>query len=160
MKIKEAFSRLGFTLSKQNKPNQTDVDAFNKIIDVFKSTEEKTVTDNLLFAKLYAHVLQKLTEQYNDADFANKQLNKLLSEPMSFREEMLLRQLKFTELHKCFSDPILKDKNEEELRETFRTHKKFEKEFITCWEWWDINNVRSNLKTQINLSLQNFKNYV
>ena len=31
MKLKDAFKRLSFTLSKQNKPNQTDIDAFNEI---------------------------------------------------------------------------------------------------------------------------------
>ena len=81
MKLKEAFSRLGFTISQQNKPNQIDADAFNLLVEQFKKIEEKTIKDNLLFAKLYAYVLGKMAAHYSDVDGAQKHLNKLLSQP-------------------------------------------------------------------------------
>ena len=33
MKLKEAFDRLKFTISKQNKPNEKDIEAFNKLAE-------------------------------------------------------------------------------------------------------------------------------
>lgn len=160
MKLSESIKRIRFTISKGNKPNETDIEAFNNICVHLQKSQEKTIQDNLLFAKLYTYVLQKMTENYNDVNFANKRLNALLSEPMDIRIEMLLVQLKFTEVHQNFSDPILQGKTQSELQETFKTHPKFEKEFIACWDWWNTDNVKAYLNTQINLSIQNLKNYV
>lgn len=158
MKLKEAFSRLNFTISKQNKPNQNDADAFNMILNHCKASEEKTIQENLLFAKLYAFLLKEFTMHYNNVDEANKQINRILSESMDIRVEMLLMQLKLSEVTQVFTDPILDNKNESELREIFNRHKKFENDFIACFDWWDKENVISNLNTNINLSIVNFKN--
>lgn len=160
MKLKEAFSRLGFTISKQNKPNQSDADAFNSLVDHFKASEQKTIQENLLFAKLYTYMLEQFTIHYNNVDEANKQINKILSESMDIRVEMLLMQLKMSEVTQVFADPILKNKNESELKEIFKRHKKFEKEFLTCFDWWDKENVTSHLNTNINLSITKYKNHV
>lgn len=159
MKLKEAFSRLGFTISKQNKPNQSDADALNSLLEHFKKSEEKTIQENLLFAKLYTFLLKEFTMHYNNVDEANKQINKILSEPMGLRIEMLLNQLKLSEVTQVFADPILKDKSGDELKEVFRRYPKFEKEFLTCFDWWGKDNVVSYLNTNINLSIQNFKNH-
>lgn len=160
MKLKEAFSRLNFTISKQNKPNQNDADAFNLILNHCKVSEEKTIHENLLFAKLYAFLLKEFTMHCNNVDEANKQINKILSESMDFRIEMLLTQLKLSEVTQVFTDPILDNKNELELREIFQRHKKFENDFIACFDWWDKENVISHLNTNINLSIQTYKNHV
>lgn len=160
MKIKDAFKRLHFTISKSNKPNEADIEAFNDICEVFKQQEEKTVQDNLLFAKLYTFLLKEFVCHYNNVDEANKQINKILSESMDIRIEMLLTQLKLSEVTQVFADPILQNKNESELKEIFQRHKKFEKDFLTCFDWWDKDNVISHLNTNINLSIQKFKNYV
>lgn len=160
MKLKEAFSRLNFTISKQNKPNQTDADAFNLILNHCKASEEKTIQENLLFAKLYAFLLENLVIKYNNVDEANKIINRILSEPMNLRVEMLLIQLKLSEVTQVFTDPILNGKNESELREIFNRHKKFENDFIACFDWWDKENVISHLNTNINLSIQTYKNHV
>lgn len=160
MKSKDAFKRLHFTISKGNKPNETDIKAFNEVCEVFKQQGEKTIQENLLFAKLYAFLLKEFTMSYNNVDEANKQINKILSESMDIRVEMLLMQLKLSEVTQVFTDPILDGKNESELREIFQRHKKFEQDFIACFDWWDKDNVISHLNTNINLSIQKFKNYV
>jgi len=160
MKLKEAFSRLSFTISKQNKPNQLDADAFNLLVDHFKASEQKTIQENLLFAKLYTFLLKEFTMHYNNIDEANKQVNKILSESMEVRIQMLLTQLKLSEVTQVFADPILENKSGEELKEVFKRHPKFEKDFLTCFDWWDKENVTSHLNTNINLSITNFKNHV
>lgn len=159
MKLKEAFSRLGFTISRQNKPNQKDADALNVLAHHFKLSQEKTIQENLLFAKLYAYILQQFTMHYNNVDEANKQINKLLSESMETRIELLFNQIQMSEVTQVFTDPILKGKNERQLKEIFSRHKKFEQDFLTCFEWWTKENVISHLNTNINLSITNFKNH-
>ena len=74
MKLSDAFNRLRFTLSKGNKPNQTDIDAFNEIGKYFALHQKDIIQDNLLFAKLYAFTLSELLTYYSDVDFANKEL--------------------------------------------------------------------------------------
>ena len=71
MKLREAISRLGFTISKANRPNEKDIEAYNCILEVLEQTQTKTIQDNLLFAKLYAYTLQEFTKHYGDVDFAN-----------------------------------------------------------------------------------------
>lgn len=170
MKLKDAFKRLSFTLSKQNKPNQTDVDAFNEIAKQFKLSEEKTIQDNLLFAKLYAFTLSELTNYYCDIDFANKQINKLLSEPIYLRIEILKNSLKRLELQNYFNqkrilDPFLKTKTADELEEIHNRY--LDKlpelnaiDFAKCGNNWDFETVKYNLEHSINLSIQNLKNNV
>lgn len=160
MKLKEAFSRLSFTISKQNKPNQLDADAFNLIINHCKKSEEKTIQENLLFAKLYTFLLENLVIKFNDVDHANKQINKIISEPMGHRVFMLKQQLQTMEVTQVFADPMLKGKTGDELKEVFKRYPKFEQDFLSCYEWWNEENVTSHLNTNINLSIQNFKNHV
>jgi len=103
MKLSDAFNRLRFTLSKGNKPNQTDIDAFNEIGKYFALHQKDIIQDNLLFAKLYAFTLSELLTYYSDVDFANKELNKVLSEPICI--EKLRLCIKTMELRLNISAP-------------------------------------------------------
>ena len=160
MKLREAISRLRFTVSKGNKCGIADTEAFNMICEHLQISEEKTIQDNLLFAKLYTHLLEKLSLHFNNVDEANKHINKLLSEPMTYRIEMLHMHLRMIEVTQVFADPFLKDQSQEELQHTIKNYPKFQKEFETCWDYWDKDNVISHLNANINLSIQNFKNHV
>lgn len=160
MKLKEAFNRLRFTISSKNKPNDTDVEAFNKLTEYLQKVQNETVQENLLFAKLFTFLLENLVIRYNNVDEAHKQLNKILSEPMQHRIAMLTMQLKNSEVTQVFKDPILEGKNEEQLREIFSRNNKFEQDFLTCWDFWDEDNVTSHLNQSINLSIHNYKDHV
>ena len=166
MQLKEAFKRLRFTISKQNKPNQTDADAFNEISKYFELHQKDIVQDNLLFAKLYCFTLSELLSYYTDIDFANKELNKILSEPICI--EKLQLRLKTMELRNYFNrkgilDPFLKTKTSSELEEI---HKRYVDklpelnalELLKCGNNWDLEAVKYNLESNINLSIQHFKN--
>lgn len=170
MNLIESFKRLRFTISKQNKPNQTDADAFNEISKYFELHNKEIVQDNLLFAKLYAFTLSELLSYYTDVDFANKELNKILSEPIGLRIEILQFRLKNMELQNYFKqrrilDPLLKTKTVKELEEI---HERYvgklpeldAMEFAKCGNNWDEQAVIYQLENQINLSIQNFKNNV
>ena len=68
MKLKQAFERLKFTISKQNKPNEKDIEAFNKLAEYFDKQNKDVIQENLLFAKLYAYLLSELTNHYTEID--------------------------------------------------------------------------------------------
>ena len=167
MKLPDALKRLAFTIQKQNKPNQNDADAFNAIVEFLKMSEQKAVQENLLFAKLYTHVLAEYAVHYTDIDFANKQLNKLLGQPMAIRVEELKSKIMQLELLNYFNqkrvlEPFLKTKNANELIDI---HKRYSSklpelnsdEFFKLQNKWDFETVKHILETQINLSIQNFK---
>jgi len=79
MKLKEAIQRLSFTVSKQNKPNTTDAEALNKILEYVNGTIKKEVNENELFAKLYVYSLINETVFYKgDIDLAQKRINEIL----------------------------------------------------------------------------------
>lgn len=168
MKLKEAFDRLRFTLTKGNKPNQIDIEAFNEIGTYFSLHQKDIIQDNLLFAKLYAFALSELLTYYSDIDFANKELNRVLKEPICI--EKLSLSLKTMELRNYFAqkkilDPFLKTKTVKELEEIHERY--LDKlpqlnpiEFAKAGNNWDKESVKYNLQTSINLSIQNFKNNV
>lgn len=157
MKISDAIKRIGFTVSKQNKPNQTDTDAFNVLVDFFNKQQEKTIKDNLLFAKIYAHLLDIFLVKYQDIDLANKEVNKILEDTFDYRLELILFKLRYFELKKVIPDPILTLENH---KEKLSEYPKIEKEFVSALDYWDKENLISHLNLNINLSIQNFKNNV
>jgi len=158
MKLADAVSRLKFTISKGNKPAQTDINAFNKVVEYLQEVQEKTVQENLLFAKLYSYLLEQLVLRYHSVDFAQKEVSKILSEPMELRVKLLTMQLQSMEVTQVFADPMLEGKSGDELKEIFRRYPKFESDFLSCYDWWTEETVKSHLETTINLSLQKFKN--
>lgn len=170
MKLTDAFKRLRFTISNQNKPNQTDAEAFNEISKYFELHNKDIVQDNLLFAKLYAFTLAELLSYYTDVDFANKEINKILSEPIELRIEILQLRLKTMELQNYFKqrkilDPFLKTKTAAELEEI---HSRYvgklpeldALEFAKCGNNWNKEAVKYSLESNINLSIQHFKNEI
>jgi len=168
MILKEAVKRLSFTISKGNKPNQNDVDAFNEIIRNLKLSEQETLQENLLFAKLYTFTLSELLAYYTDIEMANKEINRILSEPMAI--EKLQMSLRRMELQNYFNrkkilDPFLKNKTANELEEIHERYKNKLPglnvlEFEKCGNNWDAEAVKYNIENSINLSIKNFKNYV
>ena len=160
MKLKEAISRLGFTISKSNRPNEKDIEAYNCILEVLEQTQTKTIQDNLLFAKLYAYNLQEFTRHYKCVQIATEKLNELLAENIDYRIEFLTAQIKQTELSKVITDDFFSAVSPSKAREILSRYPNLEKEFIHVWDFWTNENVTSHLETNVNLVIQKFKNYV
>lgn len=154
MKLSEAFSRLRFTLSKQHKPNEKDIEAFNKICEVFASTEKATIEDNMHFCKLYAWAFYNLIPHTNDADLANKKINSIIQEPIDMHINRLVMELKAMELRKVFKDPFLKEDGPEENFKTLANYPKFADLVKESWDTWDVETVTAHLNTNINLTLK------
>ena len=160
MKLREAINRLGFTIAKSNRPNEKDIEAYNCILEVLEQTQTKTIQDNLLFAKLYAYNLQEFTKHYGDVDFANTRLNELLSQSLNVRIEFLMYEIKHSELRKVITDDFFAEASPKKAREILSRHPTLEKEFIHIWDFWTNENVTSHLETNVNLTIQKFKNHV
>lgn len=51
----KAFERLIFTITKQNKPNQTDLEALKVIAEYVENSKKQEIRNNYLFAKMYVY---------------------------------------------------------------------------------------------------------
>ena len=160
MKLKEAINRLGFTISKSNRPNEKDIEAYNCILEVLEQSQAKTIQENLLFAKLYAYNLQEFTRHYKCVQIATEKLNELLAENIDYRIEFLTAQIKQTELSKVITDDFFSAVSPSKAREILSRYPNLEKEFIHIWDFWTNENVTSHLETNVNLTIQKFKNHV
>jgi hypothetical protein len=129
MKLKEAIQRLSFTVSKQNKPNATDAEALNKILDYLNNSIKKEINENEMFAKLYVYLLFNEVIFYKgDVDMSQAKINDVLKQPlidlyenfrMSFNAIALnnfLHENGLSEKHPLLYDPIEEQKNKELTR--------------------------------------------
>lgn len=159
MKLSEAFSRYKFQVTSGNKPNEKDIEAFNVIAEYLQKVQEETIQDNLLFAKLYMYLLGKLVSYYNNADEANKHIGKILSQKTDNLIGILEMELRAMELRQVLPDPVLNVPSSQ-IRDKLAQYPKFEEQFLVAWDFWDFENVKSHINTQINLSLHEYKNHI
>ena len=54
----KAINRLAYTISNGNKPNASDVEALNQLIDYVNKEKQRELNNNRLFAKLYVNVFK------------------------------------------------------------------------------------------------------
>lgn len=170
MKLSDAIKRLGFTFSKRNKPNDTDVMAYNEIMLYLQKVQKEAIQNDLLFAKLYTFILTDFAKHYTDLDFANKQLNKILSEPFEVRIELLKMQANQLDIQNYFLqkkvlDPFLKEKTLKELedineRYSDKIPELNKNDFSKFLNNWDRDRIVYFLESNINLSIQNYKTHV
>lgn len=169
MKLQEAIKRLSFTISKQNKPNTTDADALNSIIEFINNSNKQVVQDNLLLAKMYVFVLKEFINHYQDVNYASKQINSdILNKPLEYQLELLTMQLQSNEINQFFKSLDLKPTwvagqtldeiviNEEINKESLSKVDAIK--FKEVAETWNSQNVISNFEFNFNLALNTFKN--
>ena len=98
MKVKEALNRLAFTIQKQNKPNQVDADAFNKLLWFVNESIEQNPNKNICFAKLYIYNLMHYVKYYQSIDIAQEKLHQVLDLDIESLYTELMNELNNTEL--------------------------------------------------------------
>lgn len=170
MTLKEALNRLKYTIGNENKCNKTDKIALNSILNFVNLSNEKVVEENLLFAKLYTLVLREFANNYQDVDFANKQLNKEIALPIDYQIEKLSMDLKAIQINQFFrekgiKEPWINGSNLNKIREitdenTLIFNKINIEEINSNWNLFNIESVINNLNFSINQSIQNYKNGV
>jgi hypothetical protein len=98
MKVKEALNRLAFTMQKQNKPNSTDIEAFNKLLWFVNESIEQNPNKNICFAKLYIFNLIHYVKYYQSIDLAQQKLHEVLDLDIESLYTDLMNELNNTEL--------------------------------------------------------------
>jgi hypothetical protein len=139
MKTKEAIQRLGFTISKQNKPNQTDAEAFNKILWFVNESIEQNPNRNICFAKLYIYNLIHYIKYYQSLDVSQEKLHQVLDINIDSLYVDLMNELNNTELS--------------ELCKIGTTDKSILKRSL---ETYDLQTVTYNTNAMITLALKSF----
>lgn len=107
MKTKEALSRLAFTIQKQNKPNATDVEAFNKLLWFVNESIETNPNKNICFAKLYIYNLIHYVKFYHSIDIAQQKLHQVLDLDIDSLYIDLMNELNNTELSELCKKGVL-----------------------------------------------------
>ena len=139
MKVKEALQRLGFTISKQNKPNETDAEAFNKILWFVNESIEQNPNRNICFAKLYIYNLIHYIKYYQSIDIAQEKLHQVLDLDIDSLYVDLMKELNNTELW--------------DLIKSGQTDKQILKNGI---ETFDLQTTKNNTNAMITLALKSF----
>jgi hypothetical protein len=98
MKTKEALNRLAFTMQKQNKPNSTDIEAFNKLLWFVNESIEQNPNKNICFAKFYIFNLIHYVKYYQSIDLAQQKLHEVLDLDIESLYIDLMNELNNTEL--------------------------------------------------------------
>lgn len=182
MILKEALNRLKYTIGNENKPNKNDKIAFNSVLNFVNLSNEKAIQENLLFAKLYVLVLNEFSNNYQNIDFANKQLNKELSKDIVVSIQKLTSDLKQIQLHNFLKSKGIKDSWNDNLSliDAIETSRKKEikiienketifknneilnkiniEEMLSEYDYFDFDSVLANVNFSINQSIQNYKN--
>ena len=92
MKLNKAIERLSWRFGECDniKPNQTDLNALNEVIEYIADSKKELLSQNLLFAKLYIAVYKRTMEHY-DSDVLDpipqKELHRFLSKPIEWHYE-------------------------------------------------------------------------
>jgi len=94
MTTDKAFERLIFTISKQNKPNQTDLEALKCIAEYVDNSKKQEIRDGYLFAKMYCynfiHEIQHLKDSYLfNYKITQNNLHEYLKRPLYLSLEIL-----------------------------------------------------------------------
>jgi hypothetical protein len=163
-----AIKRLAYTVGNKNKPNETDAEAVNKVIEWFNLSNQKAVNENLLFAKLYILVLKDLANHYKSIDGANKVICDSLSKPIDFHIETLKQSLNHLEMDLYLQTLNLQPTwgnglHLDEIRANelcnMETLKKVNtKLFLETLETWDNDSVIAHLNYSVNELFNKYKN--
>lgn len=163
MKLKDAIKRLMFTVSKQNKPNETDAEALNNVLEYINKSVKKEVNENELFAKLYIYSLINETVFYKgDIDTAQRKINEILSKSLESLYEThrinfnaialnnFLHENGLSEKH-----PLLYNEQEESVNKDLTKHKDWEQLAKGILE---VDENEMQLNWLITLTLNKFRN--
>lgn len=163
MKLKEAIQRLSFTVSKQNKPNQTDAEALNKILEYLNKSIKREVNENEMFAKLYVYLLLNEVVFYKgDIDLGQKKINEVLQIPLIDMYENFRMSFNSIALNNFLHENGLSEKHPLQYNKEEEAHNKA----LTNHKDWDLyakgileaEENEMQLNWLITLTLNKFKN--
>lgn len=164
----KAIERLAFTITKQNKPNQTDLDSLKVIAEFIENSKKKETTSNYLFAKMYVYAFIHEISYYNESfdtnyAFSQRKLNNVLK--MSLEDnikdvmnrlntheyQLLIENLGMTAKHY-----VIRNKNQQENDALIleQNKEKLEKYALGIFNYEDF---EEKIKDQIIFCINNYK---
>lgn len=135
-KLDKALNRLTYTLTKGNKPNESDVTAFNEVLLYLNKQESEVVNNNKLFAKLYILFLTQTLRHYDTNIFSlnlvNSDLHSKLDKNLdlfytAFHNDLINRQLEL--LIDKWNDKGIS--REDVIKEQKEFEDKYTKDYVT-----------------------------
>ena len=112
---------------KQFKPTDLDVEAINIIFGWISREKEKSVSNNVLFAKLYIYDLTMRIRRYGTTvfdDYPQKELSRLLERPLHVFYEAFYNDLHNNQLNK-YTDDMSEQQRDEILLQAKRNRETF-----------------------------------
>jgi len=166
----KAIERLAFTISKQNKPNQTDLDALKIIAEFVENSKKQEVTRNYLFAKLYVNTFLNETLFLKDSlnnGYVNSQkiISRILK--LSLKDNIKYCMDKLNE-HEfwlfCesigFKNSTAKIRTEEEIEIDDQLKNKHQEDFLKYGLGvHDYEQFEEKIKDQVNFCINQFKRF-
>lgn len=148
MNINESIRRIKFTVENGNRPNDTDIKAFNEIVDWVERQRAETVNKNHLFAKLYIYYLNQFIDKFESTVFSEipeGELHKKLSMPIQNYFQAFTNSLNDSNRYR-----ILRSKGVEFGKHPNETDKKGNGvELKDFKDVWDVDTVEKKLTEMI-----------
>lgn len=177
MTITSAVQRLSWRFGYENDNlntvwdvNENDLESLNTITEFVEEKHKKQINEYQLFAKLYVMVFSIFLDKYKSTVFdkiAEKQLHRFLDKPLEDIIQRFTDNLNKSEMYAFFDDldielrhpaTLSKDNKEKEfeaIREALKDENKKQQFYEQVW---DYKTVEENIKSQINLAINQFKN--
>ena len=152
--IDQNIKRLSFTLSKGNKPNQTDIEAFNGVVEWINTYKTDVLNNNKLFAKLYILFLKQHIEKFETDIFdqiPQKELSRLLDLPLENYYIAFTKALNDSGRYR-----ILREKGVEIGKHPKEMTNKADVNLEDFKDVWDVETVTDNLGLMIVEALKRF----
>lgn len=161
MKTKDAIERIRWRMLNSWKCNQTDMDAFNTLIDAVSNKSTEHIKNNELEAKMYILAYGYYLKFSDKTVFdliSQKEFHKLFNRPLEsfirdFQKDLndsgqykLLEKNNIQSTHPCIASPSQDQKDLEKLNAVLDDKMENNKLFGQVWEY-DV--VEKNLLTQI-----------
>ena len=158
--IEKSLQRLHWRFSQQNsfKPNETDVESLNFIIQWVKSQQSENAKEQQLFAKFFTYFFTKELESTQNIELAIKNTNLLCATPLSeFTKKLHFRinVLKYWMYLEEKGIPYIQEKypTKEDV-ELIEDHIKNDKKYLN---YWPLEKVETSITGQITDAIHNYK---
>lgn len=152
------MDRLIFTISKRNRPNDTDLKALKNIADFIDNMNKR---EDILFAKLYVFLFYKKVSHYEEtmnSDYSKSQryVHEILKRPLDFIIEKAMQEANEVELHKYLESKGLDKQHFEQSKGKIN-----EEEFKQYLDGvYDIDMFKHHIERQINEAIKAYKHRI
>lgn len=160
MNIAKSINRLSYTIQNQNKPNTSDANALNDIMEFINQTTKTEVHENELFAKLYVSNLIMQLRLTSNLDLAQKNVNKILKMKLITLYEHARMDVNVVEIKDYFNNKgMLHPYSNENIKNNSKLAAEINPiEFNDVCQTWDYAETETNLNAMITFALNEFKN--